>query len=227
MAIYDDNGNVAMIVEEEIEETFCEKFFLNPEVWNICSTLFLQDMPFLSMRLYVIFGRNVLNQMLVFFTAKNFIVFLLEIYRLVVIATHTEDDDEDDDSDDDDDDEPSMMKQKSRAQKSRGGSRAGKKGKSGSRAGSRAKRSDSRAKSSAKSDKKSSKKDDKKDDKKDSKKDKKAPSPSPSTVSQDSKDLKPKGLFSAFSKIAEKTKAFSSKKVQPDLVVTDDEGKPQ
>ena len=51
-----------------------------PEVWSIVSTLFLQDMPFLAMRMYVIFGRNTYDRMLVFFTLKNSIVFLLEIY---------------------------------------------------------------------------------------------------------------------------------------------------
>lgn len=86
-----------MWVEEDIEMSACERFVKNPEVWSICSTLFMQDMPFLTMRLYVIFGKNVVKPMLVFFTLKNGVVFALEVYRLIVIATHSEDDDEDDD----------------------------------------------------------------------------------------------------------------------------------
>lgn len=39
-------------------------------------------MPFLCMRLYVIFGRKQYDRMLLFFTAKNSIMFMLEIYVL-------------------------------------------------------------------------------------------------------------------------------------------------
>ena len=77
---------------------WAERFFLNPEIWNICSALFMQDMPFLAMRMYVIIERNVINHMLLFFTLKNFIMFCLEIYRILVIALEEDDDEEDDDS---------------------------------------------------------------------------------------------------------------------------------
>ena len=66
------------------------------------------------------FGRNVVNPTLLFFTIKNGIVLLLETYRfgltenvfyqnffrLAVIATHKEEDDKDDEDGDDDDELP-------------------------------------------------------------------------------------------------------------------------
>ena len=70
-----------MWIEEDIDMGACERFIWNPEVWGICTTLFMQDMPFLIMRLYVIFGKNVWSPMLVFFTLKNGVVFTLQIYR--------------------------------------------------------------------------------------------------------------------------------------------------
>ena len=39
------------------------------------------------MRLYIMVARNVVHQMIIFFTIKNVLVFILQIYRLVVIAT--------------------------------------------------------------------------------------------------------------------------------------------
>jgi len=84
-----------MILEEEVEETWAEQFFLNPEIWNITSALFMQDMPFLAMRMYVIIERKVINHMLLFFTLKNFIMFCLEIYRILVIALEEEPEDDD------------------------------------------------------------------------------------------------------------------------------------
>ena len=61
------------------------------------STLILQDGPFLSMRLYIMVGRNVIHQMIVFFTCKNMLVVILQFYRLTIIATAKKDDDHDDD----------------------------------------------------------------------------------------------------------------------------------
>ena len=89
-----------MWIEEEIEMHPCVKFWLNPEVWSICSSLCMQDMPFLSMRLYVIFGKNVTSMMLYFFTLKNSVVFMLQVYRLIVIATHQDDEEEEDEEND-------------------------------------------------------------------------------------------------------------------------------
>ena len=55
------------------------EFLTNVEVWGIMSTLILQDGPFLVMRLYVMISRNVIHQMIVFFTIKNIVVFMLQV----------------------------------------------------------------------------------------------------------------------------------------------------
>ena len=54
VAVFDSQHNSpVMFIEEEIEQTFFERFFLNPEVWQIFATLIMQDIPFLVVRLYV------------------------------------------------------------------------------------------------------------------------------------------------------------------------------
>jgi len=84
---------------EEIDEPDgkCWEFFSNTEVWGILSTLLLQDGPFLTLRLYIMVARNVVHQMIVFFTCKNCLVLVLQIYRLIIIAAASEDDEEDED----------------------------------------------------------------------------------------------------------------------------------
>ena len=78
-------------------------FWSNPEVWGILVTLalqvqivmnsnsqvtsFFQDGPFLGMRMYIMFGRDVFNPTMIFFTVKNTIVLLLDTYRLAVIKS--------------------------------------------------------------------------------------------------------------------------------------------
>lgn len=69
------------VIEEEVEMSAWEAFWSNPEVWSIMTTMVLQDGPFLGMRLYICFGRNVMKPTLIFFTLKNGIVMLLELYR--------------------------------------------------------------------------------------------------------------------------------------------------
>merc|ERR1711953_1599366 len=83
-------GSPVMVIEEEVEMTAWESFWSNPEVWSILTTVVLQDGPFLSMRMYIIFGRNVVHPTILFFTIKNGLVLMLETYRLAVIATTKE-----------------------------------------------------------------------------------------------------------------------------------------
>ncbi|KTG43541.1 hypothetical protein cypCar_00021545 [Cyprinus carpio] len=72
-------------------EDFCEsqddsliaKF--RTDMWNIAGTIFLQDGPFFVVRLAVMISFSDFHQMLVFFTIKNFLVVLINIYRLWVI----------------------------------------------------------------------------------------------------------------------------------------------
>ncbi|XP_053306286.1 transmembrane protein 26 [Spea bombifrons] len=55
------------------------------DLWNIGISLLIQDGPFFICRLILMAHFDVINQMLVFFTAKNILVVLLQLYRLVVL----------------------------------------------------------------------------------------------------------------------------------------------
>lgn len=56
------------------------------DVWSIVEALFIQDGPFLVVRLTVMTYFDVFHQMLVFFAIKNLLVVILNLYRLVVIC---------------------------------------------------------------------------------------------------------------------------------------------
>ncbi|XP_067408678.1 transmembrane protein 26 [Emydura macquarii macquarii] len=55
------------------------------DLWNIGISLFIQDGPFLVVRLILMIYFKVINQMLVFFTAKNILIVMLQLYRLIVL----------------------------------------------------------------------------------------------------------------------------------------------
>ncbi|XP_056147269.1 transmembrane protein 26-like [Lampris incognitus] len=56
------------------------------DIWTIVEALFIQDGPFLVVRLTVMTYFNVFHQMLIFFAIKNFLVVILNLYRLAVIC---------------------------------------------------------------------------------------------------------------------------------------------
>lgn len=56
------------------------------DLWNIGISVFIQDGPFLVVRVILMTYFSVINQMLVFFAVKNFLVVMLHLYRLVVLA---------------------------------------------------------------------------------------------------------------------------------------------
>ncbi|XP_063047154.1 transmembrane protein 26 [Engraulis encrasicolus] len=56
------------------------------DLWNIVESLFLQDGPFLVVRMAVMTHFDVFHQILVFFAIKNLLVVLLNLYRLLVIC---------------------------------------------------------------------------------------------------------------------------------------------
>ncbi|XP_073725428.1 transmembrane protein 26 isoform X2 [Misgurnus anguillicaudatus] len=56
------------------------------DIWNIVESLFIQDGPFLVVRFIVMKQYYVFHQMLLFFTIKNFLVVILNLYRLFVIC---------------------------------------------------------------------------------------------------------------------------------------------
>lgn len=55
------------------------------EVWSLLLTVGLQDGPFLIYRLYLMAQEQVLNQLMIFFTCKNILIVLLELYRIFVV----------------------------------------------------------------------------------------------------------------------------------------------
>lgn len=55
------------------------------DVWSLLLTVGLQDGPFLIYRLYLMAQEQVLNQLMIFFTCKNILIVLLELYRIFVV----------------------------------------------------------------------------------------------------------------------------------------------
>ncbi|XP_038045846.1 transmembrane protein 26-like [Patiria miniata] len=55
------------------------------EIWGLCITIVMQDGPFLVMRLYLIIAYNASSQLLLFFTIKNILVILLQLYRMAIL----------------------------------------------------------------------------------------------------------------------------------------------
>ncbi|XP_026165270.1 transmembrane protein 26 [Mastacembelus armatus] len=56
------------------------------DMWSIVGALFIQDGPFLVVRLTVMTYFGIFHQMLGFFAIKNFLVVILNLYRLAVIC---------------------------------------------------------------------------------------------------------------------------------------------
>ncbi|XP_056152638.1 transmembrane protein 26b [Lampris incognitus] len=56
------------------------------DIWSAIEALFIQDGPFLVTRLTVMLCFNVVHQMLIFFAIKNFLVVILNIYRLCILV---------------------------------------------------------------------------------------------------------------------------------------------
>ncbi|KAL7372248.1 hypothetical protein ABVT39_012806 [Epinephelus coioides] len=58
---------------------------IKTDIWSTVGALFIQDGPFLVVRLIVMIYYKVVHQMLIFFAIKNFLVVILSIYRLSVL----------------------------------------------------------------------------------------------------------------------------------------------
>lgn len=56
------------------------------DIWSMVEALFIQDGPFLVVRLTVMTYFKIFHQMLGFFAIKNFLVVILNLYRLAVIC---------------------------------------------------------------------------------------------------------------------------------------------
>ncbi|XP_029954599.1 transmembrane protein 26-like [Salarias fasciatus] len=59
---------------------------LRTDIWSTTGALFIQDGPFLAVRLIVMIYFDVVHQMLIFFAIKNFLVVILNVYRLLVVC---------------------------------------------------------------------------------------------------------------------------------------------
>jgi hypothetical protein len=60
-------------------------FCCETEIWAILTSIAMQDGPFLVLRLLLILRYDVVSYMNVFFTCKNTLVMLLQIYRIAVV----------------------------------------------------------------------------------------------------------------------------------------------
>ncbi|CAF1262974.1 unnamed protein product [Rotaria sordida] len=70
---------------QEIETCFGCRLFWETELWALSTTILLQDGPFLCLRLGLIIHYKIISQSNIFFTTKNFLVVLLQFYRVCVI----------------------------------------------------------------------------------------------------------------------------------------------
>ena len=66
-------------------EISCFNRLFNFEVWSIFAIVAMQDGPFLGMRVYLIYLYGISDQSLVFFSAKNVLVLMLQFYRIVAL----------------------------------------------------------------------------------------------------------------------------------------------
>ena len=72
-------------LSEPEAESECSCLCCETEIWSLLITVVLQDAPFLCMRLYVLVRYSVINYNILFFTAKNALVILLQVYRITVV----------------------------------------------------------------------------------------------------------------------------------------------
>ncbi|XP_033763967.1 transmembrane protein 26-like [Pecten maximus] len=61
----------------------------NPEIYGIVTSIFMQDCPFLVVRLLLIFKYGVISYTNMFFTSKNSLVIVLLMYRVIVVQGET------------------------------------------------------------------------------------------------------------------------------------------
>ncbi|XP_017857518.1 PREDICTED: transmembrane protein 26 [Drosophila arizonae] len=70
---------------KEEQADCCQNCCCGIDVWGIVLNVILQDAPFLTFRLLIIFQYKIINYMNVFFTCKNSLVIILQLYRLYVV----------------------------------------------------------------------------------------------------------------------------------------------
>ncbi len=70
----------------DLEKRHQKPFDINFKLWSILSILIMQDGPFLMARLYLVIVYNILDQSLLFFTAKNILIVLLQLYYICLVS---------------------------------------------------------------------------------------------------------------------------------------------
>jgi hypothetical protein len=63
------------------------QLFLNTEIWALCFVLVCQEIPFFTIRLFKLikFNKASRDYSIYFYVAKNFILCIFEIYRIIII----------------------------------------------------------------------------------------------------------------------------------------------
>ncbi|KAJ6635567.1 Transmembrane protein [Pseudolycoriella hygida] len=79
-------GGTSKDIEAESNDC-CGGCCCSIDVWGITLNILLQDAPFLAFRLLIIIHYRIISYMNVFFTCKNTLVILLQLYRLYVVHT--------------------------------------------------------------------------------------------------------------------------------------------
>ncbi|XP_072032674.1 transmembrane protein 26-like isoform X2 [Amphiura filiformis] len=89
-------------VEVEPRTGFCAPilYCCETEIWALLVSVIMQDGPYLVIRLYIMFTFKTFAQTTIFFTCKNGILFLLQMYRMYVVIAHRHDNDEEENGDD-------------------------------------------------------------------------------------------------------------------------------
>ncbi|XP_062614238.1 transmembrane protein 26-like [Saccostrea cucullata] len=85
VALHDTDEETGPSTSKRRRKGGCEKC-VSSEVWSTMVTMCMQDGPFLTIRLFVIITYHLVNYAIIFFTAKNALVMLLLLYRLIVIC---------------------------------------------------------------------------------------------------------------------------------------------
>lgn len=67
--------------------TCCES-----ELWGMSANVLMQDGPFIVLRLYCLIGLDIFSYNLMFYTAKNLLVIILQTYRIGVLLGQCHDD---------------------------------------------------------------------------------------------------------------------------------------
>ena len=73
--------------DDDVEPNCGSGTCCNINVWNILLSIILQDAPFFTFRFLIIFHCKIITYMNIFFTCKNTLVIMLQLYRLHVLHT--------------------------------------------------------------------------------------------------------------------------------------------